>query len=154
MRTVRIVMGPSDRVCGKRRFIRRVFPEAAEILNVGDYQRRLNDLAKANQKIIEDTVAALRVGRNPVVMHTLYKYRRRKEFIEAVRTVTDDPIDVYVMYPSDDDIRTYIKFDESVKAYGMDWVKCQLNSIEIPSIDEGFANVYIVTDGQIIPKGQ
>ena len=147
-------MGPSDKVCGKRKFIKRFFPDVVEILNVGDYQRQLGDLVKANQEIIEDTIAAIREDQNPIIMHTLYKSHRRRELIEAIRTVTDAPIDIYVMYPSEDEMLTYIDIDEVAKEYGIEWIKHQLDSIEIPSIDEGFANVYIVTDGQVIQKSK
>lgn len=58
-------------------------------------------------------------GENPGMLHTLYKKIRREECIEA---------------------------DDEASSRGVEGIKAEMGEIEIPTVDEGFSHVYIVTD--------
>ncbi len=85
-------------------------------------------------------------GKNVIMEHTLFKEMRRKEYIEAFRTVTDEPIDIYVMQPSDERLLQNIRINKKEREIDIDWIKSEMREIEIPSINEGFAHVYVVND--------
>jgi predicted kinase len=157
--TVKIVMGTA--FSGKSYFIKENFPDC-EILSVGEYQKKikmaekinehisLQDYKKilqmANDQIKRDMVERLSQGKNVIMEHTLYKGMRRKEYLEAFWSVTTDPIDIYVMQPSDERLLKNIQTDEKQSEKGIDWIKSQMRDIEIPSILEGFSHVYLVSD--------
>lgn len=147
---VRIVIGTA--LSGKTHFIKKQFPDS-EIFSIGEYQRNLQAsdrnffpyialLAEANNQIKNDMVEKLKQGADVVMEHTLYKEKRRKEYFDAFREVTDDPIDIYVMMPSDEQLKHNMEGHE-IK---LDWLKSEMREIEIPHIDEGFSHVYLVTD--------
>jgi len=157
--TVRIVMGTA--FSGKTYFINENFPDC-EILSIGEYQRRItekmsidkyiplqeykNILQRANDQIKRDMVEKLSQGKNVIMEHTLFKAMRRKEYLEAFRTVTDEPIDIYVMQPSDERLLQNIQTNDEEGERGIDSIKSEMREIEIPSINEGFAHVYVVND--------
>lgn len=160
--TVKIVMGTA--FSGKTHFIKENFPDY-EILSVGEYQKKnrmakINEhislqeykeiLQRANDQIKRDMVERLSQGKKLIMEHTLFKAVRRKEYLEAFWTVTIEPIDVYVMQLSDERLLKNIQTDEKQSEKGIDWIKSQMREIEIPSISEGFAHVYIVSDEGIM----
>ena len=81
--------------------------------------------------------------------HMLYKAFRRKEYIKAFRTITDAPIDIYVMWPSDEKLKEYVDADNVARSRGIEGIKAEMEMIEIPTVEEGFAHVYIFTDEEI-----
>lgn len=115
--TVRIVMETA--LSGKTHFIKENFPDSL-ILSVGEYQKKLitedgktgfmpigeyrNILQSANDQIKKDMLELLAQGKDVIMEHTLFKKMRRKEYLEAFRTVINDPIDIYVMQPSDESL--------------------------------------------------
>lgn len=157
--TVIIVMGTA--FSGKTHFIKENFP-GYEILSIGEYQKAIkmaenaNEyislqeykkmLQRANDQIKCDVVERLLQGKNVVMEHTLYKAMRRKEYLKAFWTVTNEPIDIYVMQPSDERLLKNIEADEEQSAKGINWIKSQMRDIELPSISEGFAHVFLVSD--------
>lgn len=155
---VKIVMGAA--FSGKTHFIKENFSDA-EILSIGEYQKRemvnrINGhiplqeykeiLQRANDQIKRDMVERLSQGKNVVMEHTLYKAMRRKEYLQAFWSVTNAPIDIYVMQPSDERLLKNIQTDEEQSTKGIDWIKSQMRDIEMPSVAEGFSHVYIVID--------
>lgn len=157
--TVRIVMGTA--FSGKTHFIKENFPDSL-ILSVGEYQKKLmavhgktgfmpigeyrNILQSANDQIKKDMLELLAEGKDVIMEHTLYKAARRKEYLQAFRTVTDEPIDIYVMQPSDERLLQNIQTNDEQRGRGIGWLKAQMREIEIPNIAEGFAHVYAVND--------
>lgn len=148
--TIRIVMGTG--FSGKTYFISKTFPNT-EILSVGEYQRNLknteNDylslLLKANDQIKEDWVEKIKNHENVILEHTLFKAKEEKEYIDAIREVSDDLIDIYVMQPSKEQLLINTDHDEDeVKALMFDMIQ-----IEIPTTQEGFAHVYVVKDNEV-----
>jgi predicted kinase len=160
--TVKIVMGTA--LSGKTYFIKENFPES-EILSVGEYQKRIMNemdvpkylpmhkhieiLQKANDQIKNDMVERLSQYKDVIMEHTLFKAMRRKEYLEAFRAVTNEPVDIYVMQPSDEQLQINIQSDESIRDRGIGWIKSEMRQIEIPNIAEGFAHVYVVNDSGI-----
>ena len=159
---VKIVMGTA--FSGKTHFIKENFPDH-EILSVGEYQKAIKITEKANEyislqeykemlqrandQIKRDVVERLLQGKNVVMEHTLYKTMRRKEYLQAFWSVTNEPIDIYVMQPSDERLMKNIEANKEEFDKGIDWLKAQMREIEMPSIVEGFAHVYIVDDGGV-----
>lgn len=160
--SVKIVMGTA--FSGKNYFINEYFPDH-ETLSVGEYQKAIKMAEKANEhislqeykemlqrandQIKRDVVERLLQGKNVVMEHTLYKAMRRKEYLQAFWTVTNEPIDIYVMQPSDEKLIKNIEGDMEQSCRGIDWLKEQMREIEVPSISEGFEHVYIVDDSGI-----
>jgi hypothetical protein len=155
--SINIVIGTSW--SGKKQFIKERFPNSV-IISVGDYQRKMlgerkdnmipypeyyGILMNANEQIKEDLVKMISEGTEVVMAHTLYKAKRRIEYIEAVRTVSDEAIDIYVMQPSDEQILEFIHADKE-RDGDLSWVKAQMREIEFPNVTEGFAHVYVVND--------
>lgn len=149
---INIVIGPSW--SGKYEFIIKNFPEH-EILSVGVLQREMLDenpdgdflgiIVKAHEQIIEEFIQRLTEKKDVVMAHTLYKPKRRIAYIEKIREVSDEPIDIYVMQPSDEQILDYIEADKE-RSGSLEQVKFGLRQLEIPTKEEGFAHVYMVNE--------
>lgn len=100
-----IIIGPS--CTGKYDLAEKLFPDY-EVLSVGRMQREVERergkdlfiILEAHEKIIEDYVQKIQDRKNAVMIHTLFKTQRRVEYIEAIRQVSDIPVDIYVMQPS------------------------------------------------------
>ena len=110
---------------------------------LGEYR---NILQYANDQIKKDMLELLAQGKDVIIEHTLYKAARRKEYLEAFRTVTDEPIDIYVMQPSDERLLQNIQTNDELRESGIGWLKSEMREIEMPNIAEGFAHVYAVND--------
>ncbi|MBR3600635.1 MAG: AAA family ATPase [Lachnospiraceae bacterium] len=155
-----IVMGTS--ASGKTHFIEEHFSHMDyKHISIGEYQRTLKEkedvhsveeyydfLAYCNEKAKEDMVDALKAGENVILEHTLYKAKRRIVYTQAAGEVTDEPMEIYVMQPSREQLKQnlkYAKFNES----SLDWLLEQMSQIEYPNPVEGFGKIYSVTDGEV-----
>ena len=147
---VKIVMGVA---CGgKSYFIKNNFPDSV-VLDVHDYQlkrkrevlSRYEALSLANEDIKNDLVQAILDNKDVVMEHTLLKAMRREPYIKAIREVTDRDIDIYCVYPSQE------QYDENLKErdVGLWEVSGMLDVLEIPTKDEGYSHVYIVDENGI-----
>ena len=158
---VKIVMGASS--CGKSRFIQKHFADWSHH-SVGDLQREIRKeqieqgkviidelevIVEANKKIKELVIKDLKEGKNVIMEHTLFKAKRRIGYVEAFKAVTDEPIDIYVMFPTDDELRANLAESDTCSESNVEYIKKQIQQIEIPNCVEGFSNVYAVTDGVI-----
>ena len=161
-----IVMGTT--ASGKSHFIKKKFPDY-RCFDILKYQNKMEEaegnadmiglsryitmLQKANEQIIEDVVAAVKDNRdtNIVIEHTLFKAIRRITFINALRKVTDAPISIYVMMPSDERIKKNIICKGNMHEHAFEHIKEEMTvDIEFPNIAEGFAHIYKVRDDEII----
>ena len=155
---IHIVMGAGG--TGKRDFSLKQFPNA-KIVSYGDIQRvikRNNDnqflsfveymniLQQAHEKTIEETIACIKNGEEVVMEHTLFKRHRREEILTRLREVTDEPIDIYLTMPTDEQIQKNIESNPNYKDSSVEKIKSEMRKIEVPSGDEGFIKVYIVTE--------
>lgn len=155
---IHIVMGAGG--TGKRAFSLRQFPNA-KIVSYGDIQRSLkanndneflsfieygNLLQRAYDMTIEETIGLFLKGEEVVMEHTLFKRHRREDVLLKLREVTDEPIDLYLMMPSDKQIQENIATNPNYKEVKLEEIKSEMRKIEIPSGDEGFEKVLVVTE--------
>ncbi|MBQ4284615.1 MAG: AAA family ATPase [Lachnospira sp.] len=159
---IKIVMGTA--ASGKSHFIKTHFPEY-EHLDVLDYQNEVKKkygdldsvdfetyrmaLAEANERIKEDLVKAVSEHKLVVMEHTLFKAKRRIVYVEALREVTDEPVEIYVMAPSDERLKDNIRQREELDERSFYRLKGEWEQIELPNISEGFSKIYLVRDDVI-----
>ena len=154
-----IVIGVSG--SGRTHFIEHNF-SSWKHFSVGDYQRKLPEEAgnpefmdffaqklliiKANEQIQADVIDALKQGDDVVLEHTWYKAKRRIAYMEEFRKLTDDPINIYVVMPSEEQFRNNLicssKHDET--DFNRLWK--EMAAIEMPNIAEGYNKIFIVRD--------
>ena len=131
-----------------------------DILNVYDYQQLVYDeagfedmiplsaqfrcLMKANDMLLEDIIKRLKMGKNVVVEHTLFKAKRRISYIEKIREAVDVIIEIYVMSPSESRWRANIENRKLERTF--ETFKQHADEIEFPNPAEGFDRVYEVVD--------
>lgn len=106
-------------------------------------------LFEANERIITDIVDLVKDGKDVVVEHTLYKMKRRLQIIDAIRKVDDVPIEIYLMQPSDEQLQKNCELKDAEDEYMFSRAKRQMEDIELPSVDEGFAKTFYVKDGRV-----
>lgn len=144
--SVVIVMGPA--CSGKSTFIKEYFKDRT-IIDLYDFQSAKNGSLSAVWLSYEDCrdalVEALKSGKSVVLEHTLLLRKRRPMYIEAIRSVTDEPIDVYCMVPSIDTLYERIK-KRNVRLTRKQAEEA-LNMLELPVLEEGFENIYLIGDG-------
>ncbi len=105
-------------------------------------------LRKANERLLAGSLAVIGKGEPLAIEGTFYKAKRRVAFVDAIRALTQEPIDVYLVSPGLE------RLTENMKARGMTdkpelrWR--QREEIEFPNRDEGFARIFEIRDGQIV----
>ncbi|MDD3023794.1 MAG: ATP-binding protein [Syntrophomonadaceae bacterium] len=152
------------RASGKTYYINHHFADKdVEILDIYDYQQRAYDEAgfrkeipietkfrcmkKANEMHLHDIIEKLKQGKNVVAEQTFYKAKRRIAYIDEIRKAVDVEIEVYVMYPSDEQWKDNIQKTE-LKS-GFKAFKQEVSGLVFPNPAEGFDNIFTVTDGVI-----
>lgn len=141
------VMGPS---CGgKSTFIKNNFPEYKK-LDLYDYEEKngfsIPAIIQSYDEIKEDLIDAIKNNEDIVMEHTLLKAIRREVYIDAIKEVTDSPIIGYFILPSDEEIESNAK-KRKVRLYEGELDNIR-NILDIPTVDEGFAEVHIITQNQ------
>lgn len=136
---------------GKSTYISENFKDR-KVIDLFDFQKPYNKKGWITKeevwKSYEDTKEALleciRNNEDVVLEHTFLRAIRRIPYLEAIKEITDYPIDIVVMKPSLEILRErwikrkmYIEDDEILNF---------LNVLEIPSIEEGYSNVIIITE--------
>lgn len=152
---INIVMGISG--SGKSKFVQKNFPEMKHF-SIGKIQRELREqkntynsstelLIKANDLIEEYVLQIIRAGHDVVMEHTLFKAKRRLRYINAIRKVTNEPIIIYYLKPTREELnKNLIESEEDIEEY-FDFLWSQTEEIETPNLAEGYEHVYIVTEG-------
>lgn len=157
-----IFMGVSG--SGRTHFIKENFPTWTHF-SVGDYQKKiLTDmgnpksiefhkhmevLIKANEQIMEDVVEDLKEGKDVALEHTLYKRKRRIPYLEAFKSVTDVPVNIYVLMPSEEQFRRNLESSEKHDISDFKGLWREMNAIEFPNIAEGYSKIFLVLDGDV-----
>lgn len=144
------VTGPS--FSGKSIYIRKMYPEAA-VVSIGTYTQyvyaadtneQLEEIAKNAQhycrKELQERIK--RAGENDTVIleHRLLKKKSRAFYIDAVREVTDAPIDCIVMSPDEDTIVRLLNGEQAL----LNLHEYEKKKLEIPERSEGFSSVTAV----------
>lgn len=145
--TIKIVMGIP--CAGKSTFIKKHFPNSTKI-DLYDFQKQYEFLNLFNTiQSYEDTrqalIKAIKNKEDVVLEHTLLKAIRREVYVKSIKDITDEPIDIYLIHPplqrfkKNHIIRFGDEFnDEDLIQY--------YELLELPTKEEGFANVYVVND--------
>lgn len=136
---------------GKSTYISENFKDR-KVIDLFDFQKPYKEKGWITKEEIlksyEDTKEALlkciKNNEDVVLEHTFLRAIRRIPYLEAIKEITDYPIDIVVMKPSLEILRErwikrkmYIEDDEILNF---------LNVLEIPSIEEGYSNVIIITE--------
>lgn len=139
---IKIVMGPS--CTGKSTFIKETFPNAT-VIDLFDFQKDFMSVDEVMQSYIackDALVSAIKENKDVVLEHTLLKSKRRPMYINAIKEVTDEPINVYVLIPDKED---YLEFSEKRNCnMSKETIDMMFDTLEIPTIEEGFNNIYII----------
>lgn len=138
------VMGLS--CSGKSTYIKNNFKDI-KVLDLYDYQKNClsysyDEIWDSYMRIKDDLVEAIKNNEDVVLEHTLLKAIRRKIYIDAVKEVTDCPIEIFLIKPSKEVFKERKKsrncfFNE--KNY-----KDDLSILEVPTIEEGFSKVNVI----------
>ena len=145
--TIKIVMGIP--CAGKSTFIKKYFPNSTKI-DLYDFQQRYEEPCIASTiKSYEDArialVEAINNGEDVVFEHTLLKAIRREIYVRTIKNITNEPIDIYLINPPLQRFKEnhLIRFGDEFRD---DDLTLYHKLLELPTKEEGFANVYIVDD--------
>lgn len=137
------VMGAS--CAGKSTYIKENYPDFYKV-DLYDFQKRLGCSFEAIVESYEQCrlalIEAVKEHENVVMEHTLLRAIRRQPYIEAVREVTDSPIEIVSIFPSDEELLENAK-KRKVKFFPGEF-KSMREVYEIPTIEEGFSKVTII----------
>lgn len=140
-----IVMGPA--CAGKSTYIKRNF-ENFKVIDLYKYQEEnysITGMARSYEKCKQDFLEAIKNGEDVVLEHTLLRASKRKEYIDAIREITDNDIECICICPPLKTLRQRRKLRDCY--YGGDQaILDALNVLEIPMTKEGFSSVIIVKD--------
>ena len=140
------VIGPAG--SGKSTYIKKNFPDA-KVVDLWDFQENLRRFSveeifetyKMAEDALKETIKKnLNTDNTVILEHTLLKAKRRPQYIGAVRSITDVPIEVHVMNPS---IEIY---KERCKSKGISPRIDELELLEIPVEEEGFSYIKVIKD--------
>lgn len=149
---------------GKSRFIEQNFKDPQyTVLDVLDYQKREDKffglsewekLFQANERLKDDIVDLVLLGRDVVVEQTFFRALRRIGYVDAIREISRDiPILVYVMMPSDEQLRQNcqkrLQDTGEDPEYAYKRTKREAEIFEFPNPAEGFSKIYVVSDDGI-----
>lgn len=145
--SVMFVIGPS--CSGKSTYIENRYPNIKKI-DLYDYQKHLferkffsiPDILKSYEDCKIAIIEAVKNNEDIVVEHTLSKASKRKEYIDAIREISNTPIGIVVIYPSDS------KILENAKKRNVKITQADLDNykkvFEMPTPIEGFSKITIL----------
>ena len=143
MRVV-FVIGPAG--SGKSTFIKNNFPDAI-VVDLWNYQRHcysiqgiIDSYLKTEEALKEAIKENINTDNTVVLEHTLLRQIRRPQYIDAVKSLTDTPIEVFAMNPSQEEYKK--RCNSSKKPFYSDYFKIY----ELPESEEGFGSVTIVKE--------
>ena len=141
---VNIVMGPP--CSGKSTFIKNTFPDAT-VIDLFDFQKNkpfatVESVMESYIEAKDALVAVLKENKKVVLEHTLLRAIRREIYVNAIKEVTDEPINIYVLIPEK---ATFVEFSKRRKCPTDDrYIADLFGTLEIPTQNEGFDNVYVI----------
>lgn len=147
---IKFVMGAN--ASGKTTFIQKEFPNAI-YLDLFEYQKKRDEAgddyftatAMAYDDLKCDLLEHIRLGHDVVVEHTLYRAIRREVYIQAIKQITDRPIDIYFMNPSEEQHKEYA----TIRDINFNKILSDKEIIEPPCKQEGFAHVFEVNENGV-----
>jgi predicted kinase len=140
------VMGPA--CAGKSTFIKKHFPDFYKV-DLFDFQTdfmSVDMVMKSYEDCKNALIDAIKTHENIVLEHTLLKAIRRKVYIDAVKEITDIPIEAYFIYPSDEELKeNSLKRKIKVDTWTL---KNYRETAEVPTKNEGFVSVMLITNNE------
>ena len=146
------VIGPPG--AGKSTYVKRNFPDADAVdlydfqencSTVADVARSYDEAEEALREALKRSLEKERRGEDGgtvVLEHTLLRAKRRPQYVDAVRSLTDAPIEIHVVCPSREEYARRCRKTglfsgpfESYEAYDM---------LETPKENEGFSKITFV----------
>ena len=147
--SITFVMGPMG--VGKSTYIKENILSKNKdvvVIDLYDYQQNkildIDGIWQSYLDCLEDVIKAINDNKDVVMEHTLLKAIRREFYIEKIREVTNEPIEVILIKPPLKVIRERWKkrdiyFDDF-------FIRANLDTLEIPTLEEGFSKVTIIED--------
>ena len=147
-----IVSGPA--CAGKSTFIKKTFPDRT-IIDLKDFQDKYpvltyENVAKSYDDCKKALITAIKEGKEVVLEHTLLREIRRKVYIDAIKEVTNDEIIIYCFKPSLELLVNRV--EERCGKRGEADAKNSLNTLEIPTFAEGYSQIFIIKDDEIVEQ--
>ena len=144
------VIGPA--YSGKSIYIRKEFPNAV-VVNISNYNKYAK-AAESNEELetiarnamlycteeLRHRILAAKEDDIIILENHLLKKKRREHFLNAVREVTDTPVECIVMDPSDEMEDRIVNHEQCL----LHFHNYEKGKLEMPSTDEGFASVTVV----------
>lgn len=136
---------------GKSTYIKENFKDY-KIIDLYDFQKdklmfSVDDVWKTYVEAKDAILEAIKNNEDVVLEHTLLRAERRKFYIDAIREISNIPIEIILINPSIENLeRNYsIRYPEKKKKYLKEHILQNLEVLEIPSIEEGFDRVTIIS---------
>lgn len=149
---MRIIFIAGPAFSGKSIYIQQNFPEA-RLVKISTFNKiayeafdneELETLAMNAQlyckEALQNTLRCAKEDETVILEHQLLKKEGRAFFIQAVREVTDQPVECIVMDPDEEMIEKMLGFEQSFIMLH----KYEKGKMELPAESEGFAKVEIV----------
>jgi len=137
------VIGPTN--CGKSTFVQENFPDA-KVIDMLNYQQMLYpydgkdtiEVALERYEQAKDALQlAIRNGEDTIVLeHTLLRKERRPMYINAVRELTDAPIECYAIVPSKNYYYQLSKCLKNTNKLAYQYYLANLDIFDIPTEEE------------------
>ena len=129
---------------GKSTYIKDNFKDFT-VVDLFDFQKHcytFEDCWKSYMDAKDALINAIKENKDVVLEHTLLRAERRKIYIDAVREITDNPIEIILINPEFDIL---VKRNKERNIYvSDDYLKQNLDVLEIPTESEGFDKVTII----------
>ena len=143
--SINFVIGPP---CGgKSYFIKNTFPKDSIIIDIWDYQKDLfyftpTNIMESYELAKKDLIKAIKNNPKKTIVfeHTLLRAIRRKVYIDAIKEISSDKINCYLIKPNMKEVKRYCK----LRKIDLDEVKQNFEILEIPTKEEGFDNIFII----------
>lgn len=143
------VIGPA--FSGKSVYIQREFPEATWI-KISTFEKHVFE-AESNLEVnqiadnaqlyckadLQNRIRKAKEDEIIILEHQLLKKKQRAFFLDAVKEVTDTPVECIVMSPTDEMVKKLIQDIEQLFIF----YEYDKGKFEMPELDEGFASIKI-----------
>jgi len=143
------VIGPA--FSGKSIYIQREFPQATHI-KISTFEKHVFE-AQSNLEVnkiadnaqlycsqeLKNRILHAKEDETIILEHQMLKKKQRAFYLNAVREVTDTPVECIVMSPTDEMVKKLIENIEQLFIF----YEYDKGKFELPSLDEGFQSIMI-----------